>query len=61
MKIALPSRGNLVDSHFGHCEYFTIFTVDDNSKQILSQENHSVGRRLRLQIKYRQTRCPKWV
>lgn len=24
MKIALPSRQNLVDDHFGHCEYFTV-------------------------------------
>jgi len=37
MKIAVPSRGNQVDSHFGHCEYFTVFTVDDN-KQIASEE-----------------------
>ena len=38
MKIALPSQQNSVDSHFGHCEYFTVFTIDDNTKQILSQE-----------------------
>lgn len=29
MKIALPSVGNLVDGHFGHCEFFTIFTLDE--------------------------------
>jgi predicted Fe-Mo cluster-binding NifX family protein len=29
IKIAVPSRGNLVDQHFGHCEAFTVFTVDD--------------------------------
>lgn len=29
MKIAVPSRDGVVDSHFGHCEYFTVFTVDD--------------------------------
>ena len=29
MKIALPSRQNQIDEHFGHCEYFTVFTVDD--------------------------------
>ena len=28
MKIALPSCGNQVDEHFGHCQYFTVFTVD---------------------------------
>ncbi len=29
MKIALPSRNGLIDGHFGHCEYFTIITVED--------------------------------
>lgn len=37
MKIALPSSQNQVDEHFGHCEYFTVFTIDDNN-QILSKE-----------------------
>ncbi len=32
MKIALPSRGTIIDEHFGHCEYFTIITVDDQKK-----------------------------
>jgi len=38
MKIALPSRQNIIDDHFGHCEYFTVFTIDDNNKKILAQE-----------------------
>ncbi len=37
MKIALPTYQNQIDSHFGHCEYFTVFTVDD-SKKIVNQE-----------------------
>jgi predicted Fe-Mo cluster-binding NifX family protein len=37
MKIALPSRNTNLDDHFGHCEYFTVFTVDEN-KQILTEE-----------------------
>ncbi len=28
MKIAVPSRNGDVDSHFGHCEYFTVFSLD---------------------------------
>ena len=40
MKIALPSRQNQVDEHFGHCEYFTVFTVDDKN-EILSEETVS--------------------
>lgn len=38
MKIALPSRDNLIDDHFGHCEYFTVFTIADESKEIISRE-----------------------
>ncbi|UNC90734.1 NifB/NifX family molybdenum-iron cluster-binding protein [Candidatus Contubernalis alkaliaceticus] len=37
MKIALPSRQNLIDDHFGHCEYFTVFTINNN-KEIIAQE-----------------------
>ena len=37
MKIALPSKGQQIDGHFGHCESFTVFTVDSNQR-ITSQE-----------------------
>lgn len=37
MKVALPTDGNQVDGHFGHCAGFTIFTVDENH-QIVSEE-----------------------
>jgi predicted Fe-Mo cluster-binding NifX family protein len=30
MKIAIPTRNSQVDDHFGHCECFTLFTVEDN-------------------------------
>jgi len=30
MKIAVPTRGNHVDDHFGHCEMYTIFTVGED-------------------------------
>jgi predicted Fe-Mo cluster-binding NifX family protein len=30
MKIAIPSINNMVDNHFGHCDNFTIYTIDDN-------------------------------
>ncbi len=29
MKVAIPTRGGQVDDHFGHCEYYTIFTIDE--------------------------------
>jgi len=37
MKIALPSRQNQIDDHFGHCEYFTIFTINAD-KEIVDQQ-----------------------
>lgn len=36
MKIAMPSRDEMIDSHFGHCEYFTVITTNDS--EILSRE-----------------------
>ena len=38
MKIALPSRNNNIDDHFGHCEYFTVLTIDQQNKQITTSE-----------------------
>jgi predicted Fe-Mo cluster-binding NifX family protein len=32
MKIALPTFENQIDAHFGHCDYFTVFTIDDQKK-----------------------------
>lgn len=36
MKIAVPTKDGKVDSHFGHCAYFSVFTVE-NAK-ILREE-----------------------
>lgn len=30
MKIAIPTRDNRVDDHFGHCAYYTIYSINDN-------------------------------
>jgi len=38
MKIALPSNQNQIDEHFGHCEYFTVFTIDDQKKILLEEK-----------------------
>ena len=32
MKIAIPSKDNFVDDHFGHCQYYTIFTLNADKK-----------------------------
>ncbi len=37
MKIALPTRDGNIDDHFGHCDHYTIMTVDDD-KNIVSKE-----------------------
>ena len=37
-KIALPSRDGKIDGHFGHCEFYTIVTIDENN-QIVKTEN----------------------
>lgn len=37
MKIAVPTRENQIDDHFGHCEYYTIFTISPE-KQITGIE-----------------------
>lgn len=30
MKIAVPTLDGRVDDHFGHCDHYTVFTIDDN-------------------------------
>lgn len=37
MKIAIPTQNNLVDGHFGHCEYYTIYNLNEN-KQVVQKE-----------------------
>ncbi len=32
MKLAVPTRGGIVDNHFGHCEAYTVFSIDENKK-----------------------------
>jgi|SRR5664280_692380 len=39
MKIAVPvTNENQIDSHFGHCESYSVFTISDN-KEIKSVKN----------------------
>jgi predicted Fe-Mo cluster-binding NifX family protein len=37
MKIAIPTRGNMVDDHFGHCEQYTVYTLSDENKVLKSE------------------------
>lgn len=34
INIAIPTRGNEVDDHFGHCEYYTLFRISKHDKII---------------------------
>lgn len=35
MKLAVPVRdGNKIDEHFGHCEYYKVFTISENNEII---------------------------
>lgn len=36
-KIALPSRNGYIDDHFGHCEFYTIVTVNDNNQVVMTE------------------------
>lgn len=37
MKIAIPTKeGNSIDQHFGHCEFYSIFTVENN--EVINKE-----------------------
>lgn len=39
MKIALPvTNSNQIDDHFGHCEYYSVFTIDEK-KEISNVQN----------------------
>lgn len=29
MKIAFPTKNSMIDDHFGHCQYYTIFEIEN--------------------------------
>ena len=35
--IAVPTRGNKVDDHFGHCEFYTILSISEKNEIIQSE------------------------
>ena len=42
MKIAVPTKeNNQIDAHFGHCEFYRIYTVSDQNKVILDEKMDS--------------------
>jgi predicted Fe-Mo cluster-binding NifX family protein len=38
MKYAVPVTGGMMSPHFGHCEQFALFDVEEQKKEITSRE-----------------------
>ena len=38
MKCAVPVTGGMMSPHFGHCEQFALFDVDEKKKEITQKE-----------------------
>ena len=38
MRYAVPVSGGMMSPHFGHCEHFALFDVDEESKEIIRKE-----------------------
>lgn len=38
VKVAVPTRDNMVDDHFGHCDHYTIFTIEGN--KVVAKEDY---------------------
>ena len=43
MKIAVPTVGDQVDQHFGHCEKYSVFTIEDNLIQTVEYMESPAG------------------
>jgi predicted Fe-Mo cluster-binding NifX family protein len=39
MKYAVPVSGGMLSSHFGHCESFAFFDVEEGSNKIINKES----------------------
>ncbi|MCG1011568.1 MAG: NifB/NifX family molybdenum-iron cluster-binding protein [Tepidanaerobacteraceae bacterium] len=38
MRIAIPTDRGQVSAHFGHCEEFTVYDIDENQKKVIAKE-----------------------
>ncbi|MFB6317114.1 NifB/NifX family molybdenum-iron cluster-binding protein [Saccharicrinis sp. FJH54] len=43
MKIAIPTRGEKVDDHFGHCKFFTVYVVNNGKIEAKSMMDSPQG------------------
>ena len=60
MKIAVPvTKENQIDSHFGHCESYGVFTISDKN-EITRYKKCRITRRMRMQVRYCMCTCCRW-
>ncbi|HHX24805.1 MAG: NifB/NifX family molybdenum-iron cluster-binding protein [Tepidanaerobacteraceae bacterium] len=38
MRIAIPTDSGQVSAHFGHCEEFTVYYIDESQKKVIAKE-----------------------
>jgi len=38
MRYAVPVSGGMISQHFGHCEQFAVFDVEEQKKEIINKE-----------------------
>ena len=38
MRFAVPVTGGVLSAHFGHCEHFALFDIDEASKEVIKKE-----------------------
>lgn len=43
MKIAVPTVGDQIDQHFGHCEKYSVFTIEENAIKTLEYMESPAG------------------
>ena len=41
MRIAIPSVQGKLSLHFGHCDQFAIFDIDDNLKKVINRKDET--------------------
>ncbi len=41
MRIAIPLAQGKLSLHFGHCDQFAVFEIDDDSKQIITRNDET--------------------
>lgn len=39
MRVALPIAGGTLSAHFGHCESFAFFDIEDETRKIIKKES----------------------